>query len=171
MVPALGKYARIEWERRFLLAQLPAAVDALDYARIDDLYIAGTHLRLRVLRRPTGEWVTTKLGQKVADPAAPEDPRRRLMTSIYLPEAEGQALDGLPGLRTSKRRYRLAEQGRVFSVDAWEAPASAVGMLVAEVEATSLEDLEAIAEPPWALREVTSDPRYSGIALARGELR
>jgi CYTH domain-containing protein len=164
--PTKRPYARIELERRFLLERIPGRLDPADYERLDDLYVEGTHLRLRQARRPTGEWIMTKLGQKIVDPAAPDDPRRRLMTTIYLPEEEALALASLEGLRTTKRRYRMREQGSTFSIDVWETPAQ--GTILAEVEAASAEELERIAVPSWALREVTEDPRYTAIALASG---
>ena len=92
-----------------------------------------------------------------------DDPRLRSMTTIYLPEAEGEVFATLKGLRTTKRRYEVPEQGFTFCVDVWEKPVD----LVAEVEADSLDALAAIRCPVWAEREVTDDPRYSAIALAR----
>lgn len=164
--PTKRPYARLELERRFLLERLPAGVDPDDYERLDDLFVAGTHLRLRVLRRPSGEWIVTKLGQKIVDPEGPDDPRRRQMTTIYLPEGEGAVLASLPGLRTSKRRYKLREQGWTFCIDMWESPLGARGTMVAEVETPTIEELERLTVPTWALREVTDDGRYSAITLA-----
>lgn len=165
--PTKRPYARLELERRFLLAGLPAAVTSDDYEQLEDLFVDGTHLRLRVLRRPSGEWIVTKLGQKVVDPDDPDDPRRRRMTTIYLPESEGARLAALPGLRTIKRRYKLAEQGWTFCIDVWESPVGSRGTIVAEVETSTIAELERVAVPAWAVREVTDDPRYSAIALAR----
>lgn len=165
--PTKRPYARIERERRFLLDRLPPGVSPDDYERIDDLFIEGTHLRLRVVRRPTGEWLATKLGQKVVAPDAPDDPRQRQMTTIYLPEGEGAVLASLPGLRAMKRRHRLCEQGLTFAVDVWESPVGARGVILAEVEAASLEELDRVTLPTWAHREVTHEPELSAIALAR----
>jgi CYTH domain-containing protein len=142
-------------------------LDPDDYERLEDLFIEGTHLRLRIVRRPSGEWIVTKLGQKVVDPEAPHDPRRREMTTIYLPESEGAVLASLPGLRTTKRRYRMVEQGWTFCIDVWESPLHVRGTILAEVEAPSTEELELVTTPRWALREVTDDARYSAVALAR----
>lgn len=166
--PTRRPYARIERERRFLLERLPPGLDPDVFERIHDVFIEGTHLRLRRIRRPDGEWIIGKLGQKIVDPDAPTDPRCREMTTIYLPEAEAAAFAGLPGPSATKRRYKLPEQGWTFCIDIWETPASARGTIVAEVEAPSLAELERIAVPSWALREVTDDVRYSAITLARG---
>ena len=149
-----------------MLERLPPGVDPEDYERLDDLFVEGTHLRLRQVRRPDGAWITTKLGQKILDPAAPLDPRCRQMTTIYLPEEEAAALASLSGLRTTKRRYKLPEQGWTFCIDVWESPAAARGTILAEVEAPTIEELERVTVPSWALRDVTDDARYSAITLA-----
>lgn len=159
-------YARVELERRFLVERLPATLDRESYERLEDLFVEGAHLRLRRVRRPTGELIVAKLGHKIPDPDAPDDPRRRLMTTIYLPEHEAAALAALHGVRATKRRYKLTEQGATFSVDVWESPHAARGTIVAEVEAPTLEVLCRIETPSWALREVTSDPDFTAIALA-----
>lgn len=164
--PTKRKYARIERERRFLLSRLPASVDPDDYQRLRDCFVSGTHLRLRVVETPSGDVVIVKLGQKTLDPEAPEDPRRRLMTTIYLPDDEAMALS-LSGLRTTKRRYKLQEQGWTFCVDVWEEPAAARGVLLAEVECPTDGELDRIVVPSWAEREVTEDPRYSAFTLAQ----
>ena len=166
--PTKRPYARIERERRFLVEGLPDGVDPEDYERLDDLFVHGTHLRLRRVSRPNGEWIVTKLGQKILDPAAPDDPRCRQMTTIYLPEDEAVRLSSLPGLRTTKRRYKLPEQGWTFCIDVWELPTAAHGTMLAEVEAPSIAELERVTLPSWALREVTDDARYSAITLAGG---
>ena len=54
-----------------------------------------------------------------------------------------------------------AELGVVFE----RLPGNRV-VIVAEVEAPSLEALERVTVPAWALRDVTDDRRYSAIALA-----
>src|SRR5687767_9760109 len=98
--PSSPKYAHAELERRFLLDALPATVDPDDYVRLFDLYIDGTHLRLRHVHGADGQWITSKLGQKVVHPDAPGDPRQRQMTTIYLPRSEAEALAPLTGRRT-----------------------------------------------------------------------
>jgi CYTH domain-containing protein len=165
---ATSRYARIERERRFLVERLPEAVDPASYERLDDLYVQGTHLRLRRVSRPDGQVIVVKLGQKIVHPDAPHDPRCRQMTTIYLPPDEAAVLAALPGLRTTKRRYRLAEQGRTFCLDVWESPETARGTILAEVEAPSIAELERVRLPSWAAREVTDDPAYTAITLARG---
>lgn len=165
--PLTRGYARCERERRFVVETLPAAVDRDAFERLDDLYIDGTHVRLRLVHDPDGAFVIGKLGQKVPWPEAPDDPRLRSMTTLYLPATEAAVFAALPGLRTRKRRHKLREQGWTFCIDVYEAPAGAAGTMVAEVETDDLDALAAIVCPSWAVREVTDDPRFSAIALAR----
>ena len=52
------KYARVEIERRFLLAALPAELDPRSaYQTFEDRYFLGTSLRLRRVTSPSGEIV------------------------------------------------------------------------------------------------------------------
>ncbi len=164
--PLTRPYARIERERRFLLDQMPDHVDAHDYRRIIDLYIADSRLRLRRIEQPDGQLVLMKLGQKTRDPAAPADLRRRQMTTLYLQPGEERWLVQLPGRRSVKRRYQLPEQGWTFCIDVYEQPESAAGIMLCEVECDTDSQLETITTPIWAVREITQDPRYSGAALA-----
>lgn len=163
--PLKRGYSRIERERRFVLRTLPDAVAPDEYERLRDCFVTGTHLRMREVSLPSGDVLVVKLGQKIVDPTAPTDPRRRQMTTIYLDEVEAAALP-LTGLRACKRRYKLREQGRTFCIDVWEQPAAAAGVIVAEVECETDEELDAVECPAWALREVTEDPEFGAVALA-----
>ncbi|MCB9779645.1 MAG: hypothetical protein H6742_13860 [Alphaproteobacteria bacterium] len=164
--PTKRPYARIERERRFSLRALPDGVDPAFYERLRDTYIDGTQLRLRRVEAPDGSLVVVKLGQKRPDPARPDSPRHRQMTTFYLRPDDEAVLAALPGRKSVKRRYKLREQGWTFCIDVYEAPAAAVGILVAEVECDDDDSLDAIRRPAWAEREVTALPEYSGVALA-----
>lgn len=63
-VPAESNYARIEWERRFLLDHFPSEASATRIRRISDRYIEGTALRLRQQSDGEGQ-VVFKLTQKL----------------------------------------------------------------------------------------------------------
>ncbi|MEO0651703.1 MAG: hypothetical protein AAFZ65_13585 [Planctomycetota bacterium] len=161
--------ARIERERRFLLEHLPPAVDPGEFVRLRDHFLEGTHLRVRRVERPDGSEVVTKLGQKIPDPDAPDDPTRRSMTTIYLSSAETDRFTPqVGGPRSVKRRYTLVEGGATFAIDVWEAPAAVAGTVLAEVECDSDAELRAVPVPAWALREVTEDPAFGAVALASG---
>ncbi|TAK11365.1 MAG: hypothetical protein EPO32_12405 [Anaerolineae bacterium] len=156
-------YARIEEERRFLLAALPKDVPAdSPITRIHDRYINGTRLRLRRFESPSGEPVAFKLGQKFS---LGEDGVRTQMTTFYLDEAEYDTLAALPALTLTKRRHAYEYDGLVFSLDAFEGPLA--GLVLAELEARPGVDLPAVAVPAFAVREVTADPQFTGGRLVR----
>lgn len=78
----------------------------------------------------------------------------------------------LPGWPLRKRRYTVGHEGRNFSVDVFEGPLA--GLVVCEAEDQSPEAIRRRVFPPWASREITADPFFSGANLARltaGELK
>jgi CYTH domain-containing protein len=152
-----SKYARIERERRFLLAACPVELDASGYREIEDLYVAGTHLRLRRICRDSD--IEHKLTQKVMI-----DATRCSITTIYLDEREYTALTTLPGRKLQKRRYRYQDVATTFAIDVYGAGLS--GLTLAEVEAASDATLRAIAPPPFRHVEVTNRPEFRGDYLA-----
>src|SRR5450432_3909089 len=86
-----SKYARIERERRYLLADLPEGLSRADHhLQITDNYITGTRLRIRRVRDPrSNKWVV-KFTQKFAPD--PTDLSRTLITNIYLNAREADTL-------------------------------------------------------------------------------
>jgi len=157
------KYAWVERERRWLCGEIP--MDRVVRAEaITDLYVTGTQLRLREARPLSGGPPMRRLGRK-----ADVDAATRLITSIYLSEAEFALLADLPGAILRKTRHHLAPvEGVALSVDRFEGPLA--GLILAEAEFESAEALRAFPQPDFALREVTDDPRYGGGALARDGL-
>lgn len=66
-----------------------------------------------------------------------------------------------------KIRYRIGYGGRIWEVDEFDGDNS--GLILAEVE---LESSDAHVElPPWAGKEVTSDPRYYNASLSQSPYR
>ena len=164
--PHKRKYCRIERERRFQLHSLPPSVDPQQYDRLHDRYFIGSCLRLRRVVGVDGKLIALKLGQKLIDPAAPLDPTRRQMTTIYLHADEEVLFQSLPARKSVKRRYKLDEQGWTFAIDVYEAPQSAVGIIVCEVECDTDEQLASILKPEWACQEITKDLDFSGANIA-----
>jgi CYTH domain-containing protein len=164
------KYARIERERRFLVRELPAELLAADYQRILDCYIPGTRLRLRRIESPAGETLALKLTQKYpADEQAGAD---TVITNLYLNEVEYALLDVLDGLPLSKRRYAYQYSDYRYSIDIFEG--QLLGLILCEVEAESSKRLAAVPAPPFAIREVTDDPFFTGgnlVNVTNGEIR
>jgi CYTH domain-containing protein len=156
------KYERVERERRFLLERLPEGLDLkADHAQITDNYITGTRLRLRKSRWvSTNEW-TLKLTQKYTP--APPDFSRTLITSIYLNEYEYETLSVFEGNELRKNRYPFEHEGRKYAIDVFLGPLR--GLILAETDFDTDEELEAFAPPPFAFLEVTRDEMFTGARL------
>jgi CYTH domain-containing protein len=156
------KYERVERERRFLLREPPEGFDLrADHAQITDNYITGTRLRLRKVRRvSTNEW-TLKLTQKHAP--RPPDFSRTLITSIYLNEYEYEVFSVFEGNELRKNRYPFEHEGRRYSVDVFLGPLR--GLILAETDFETDDEMEAFAPPAFASLEVTRDEMFTGARL------
>ena len=165
------KYERVERERRFLLRALPPGLQVTDaHAQITDNYITGTRLRLRKVRWPaTNEW-TLKLTQKHAP--QPPDFSRTLITSIYLNEYEYETLSVFEANELRKNRYPYEHEGRKYSVDVFLGDLR--GLILAETDFDTDEEMDAFPLPQFAVREVTREELFTGgrlVHLTSDELR
>ncbi|MEV6702597.1 hypothetical protein AB0M68_36625 [Streptomyces sp. NPDC051453] len=88
-----GKYARVERERRFLLAEPPAPSAVTIIRVINDRYVTGTRLRLRRADFSDGR-CELKLTQKVPIPQS--GAIQGLITNTYLSPAEYNVIASLP---------------------------------------------------------------------------
>jgi CYTH domain-containing protein len=158
-----NKYAKLERERRFLLAPTALPVLSDSFARYEDLYLAGTRVRLRRMTEEPEGRVLYKLTQKREE----RDPRVRRITTLYLSEAEHRVFDALPGARLAKRRHRAAGGGLEWGVDVFEG--ALAGLVLAEREFDSEAELHAAPAPAFAALEVTDDRAFSGGALANAD--
>ncbi|RKE17037.1 hypothetical protein [Streptomyces sp. TLI_171] len=162
--PEPGKYARVERERRFLLARAPEPAAVTVARRITDRYVSGTRLRLRRMERlDTGE-CTYKLTQKIPAPPGEPGAAQGLITNLYLSGAEyGLLLATLPGPELVKTRLSVAP----FGVDVFEGPLR--GLVLAEAEFDTAEAAETFVPPADTVAELTSDPRFTGGSLVRAD--
>jgi CYTH domain-containing protein len=143
----VSRYARLEDERRFVVAALPDG--AASPRLIEDRYVTGTRLRVR---RVTDERGTVcKLGQKVH--AGADRATAVWHTTMYLDDAEFAALAHLEGSALAKRRWSLPGGG---CADEFLGPLA--GLVMVEGE-------RPFDAPPSSV-EVTDDGRYNGGALA-----
>ena len=149
LAPQAGKYARYELERRWLVERLPQGADA--GSRIVDRYIEGTRLRLRHAEPPHEQF---KLSQKEAP--APPDYALTVITTIYLTPEEYAVFAALPARVLRKRRHHF---GR-YSIDVFEGELA--GLVLAETEFPSEEEMRAHPPPDFAVRDVSDDVRYTG---------
>jgi CYTH domain-containing protein len=160
----LGKYSRIERERRFLLTELPVPRNS-PHTQIWDNYLLGTNLRLRKTRVPERDEYTLKLTKK--QPLAPNDFSRCRITNTYLAADEYNRLAPLfaTGREIRKNRYPFEFEGKKYGVDFFLGPLW--GLILAEIEFSTDEEAESFAPPPFAAREVTQEVDFSGGRLCR----
>lgn len=159
-----SKYARVERERRYLLADLPEGLTRADHhLQITDNYITGTRLRIRKVRDPrTNKWVV-KFTQKFA--ANPADLSRTMITNTYLNATEADTLAIFEANEIRKNRYPFEFAGRQFSVDMFLG--DLFGLVLAETSFETDEELDAFAKPPFALADVTNNEIFSGGKLSQ----
>ena len=97
-----------------------------------------------------------KLGQKI-----PSGPDAVQLTNAYLSPDEYAVFAALPALELRKRRRFLTYDGRRFAIDEF----TDRDLILAETELAA--DEPHLPMPPFADRDVTGDPAFTGGALAR----
>jgi CYTH domain-containing protein len=158
----MHKYARIERERRFLLQELPEGLTrASRHVQIWDNYITRTRLRLRRMRVPETKGQTWKLTQKYAPD--PQDFSHTVITNIYLSPYEYEVLSVFEGNELRKNRYRFEAEDRAFAIDVFLG--ALWGLILAETEFETDEEMRALALPSFAVAEVTNDEMFTGARL------
>jgi CYTH domain-containing protein len=151
-----SKYARVEWERRFLLSSFPGGETVTRIRRICDRYIDGTTLRLRQQSDGDGQTVF-KLTQKL--PGGTARGQQGLITSIYLNREEFDVLATLPAKKLTKVRHSVPP----FGIDVFEGELQ--GLVLAEAEFNSGAEASALALPSFIVAEVSDDRRFTGGSL------
>ena len=151
------KYAAIEIERRWIAgAEAVRLVEGSAYCEIEDLYVAGTSMRLRAVRSLDQQPVF-KLCKKYGKP---KDGFSEAITNLYLSETEHRLLAArLHGNRACKRRYALAGG----ALDVYADPAQTV---VFEMEFGSEAEAAAYSPPSFVAQEVTHAQAFSGAGIA-----
>jgi CYTH domain-containing protein len=155
--PGEGRYAQLEQEQRWRLAEPPLGLE--DRREIIDLYLSGMTLRLRAVKSESG--VVYKLTQKVR--ANPADPEIVKITNIYLSAGEYESLQNLPATKIRKFRYLHSSNQRQFAIDVFADRHE--GLVLAELE-LGVKDRR-VAMPSFAIDDVSNDDRFSGGTLAQ----
>lgn len=110
-----------------------------------------------------GGEIVFKLGQKHVP--SPPDFSRMTITNIYLSPGEYAVLAELEARELHKLRHSIEHDDRIFSVDVFQAHLT--GLVLAEVGFETPAEMEqTFALPPWVIREVSDDIRFTGGALA-----
>jgi hypothetical protein len=136
----------LEDEQRYVVTALPAAACAPRL--VEDRYLTGTRLRLRVVTDDAGS--TRKLGHKVPVDAA--RPSVVWHTTCYLDEREFATLAVLDAASLAKRRWSLAD--------------GVADEFLGALRGLVLLEGARPFRPPVPAVEVTDDSRFCGGALA-----
>lgn len=157
------KYARIEYERRFLVdPTLGWQRNVKPYSKLfEDRYLACGRLRLRRLEDSDTGRVAFKLTKKFESDSMFAQP----VVSVWLSLPEYEALARLPGCGLTKRRYYEECDGLVFSIDVFHGELD--GLILCETESESLDALCAACFPQYARWDVTEDRFFTGGSLCR----
>lgn len=154
------KYARREREHRFLLDRAPKPAEGAEALQLEDRYLTGTRLRLRLVRR-AGREPAYKLGQKIQ--VEPDHPSTVAHTTLYLDRREYETLHRLAGTTLRKTRTLHPWDGLTLAVDVFAGELE--GLVLAEVDVGEAAGASGALPLPAGL-EVTDDERFTGAALA-----
>ena len=148
------KYAVVERERRYLVANLPGGVTGTK--EIVDRYVVGTRLRLREVRGDDGA-VVRKIGHKVR---LTEGPGEIACTNFYLDDEEWAVLAALPARTLRKKRHMVSRDGWLVAIDE-----HVDGTLVAESDDG---DEPSDQVPDWldVVSDVSDDEAWTGGEIA-----
>ena len=171
MPDAFGRYAKREYERRWLLPALPGGLDPeRPWALITDHYLDGTRFRVRErLAINTGD-VVWKLTHKFPERDGAND--RVVITNNYLMRDEYDRFRRLPGRAVVKNRWLLEHEGAQYGIDVFLH--ALTGLIIAEREFATHDALLASPAPPFDGVDVTDRTEFTGGALAGrsfGDLR
>jgi CYTH domain-containing protein len=148
--------AGVEIERKFLVEDLPADLDADESRPLRQGYVAlDGDTEVRVRDDAGTWWLTVKHGGGL----------QRVEEEVRLDARQGEALWSLTeGRRIEKVRHRMACGGAVLEVDVYAGDLR--GLVVAEAEFDDEAAAASWAGPWWLGREVTDDGAYKNRALA-----
>lgn len=160
----IGKYACLEVECRYLLSKVPDGLpDNPKGWLITDRYIPNTHLRLRHMQSLSGDEVVYKLTQKYR--SENQSAYETTITNVYLTKAEYNTFEALEANIIKKKRYAYPLQNHSLSIDVFEGPHQ--GLILAEMELEDRAEAGRLDLPSFVLKDVTTDPFFTGGSLAR----
>ena len=146
-----------EIEKKYLVTRIPPGIGSSGGTFIEQGYLAvsadGTEIRLR--KKANRYFQTVKKGSGLV----------RTEVEIELAEAQFTALWPLTaGKRLSKYRHEVPIGLHVCELDVFCGPLK--GLVLAEVEFSSIEDSRQFAPPDWFGADVTGDGRFKNRHLA-----
>lgn len=165
----MNKNLEIKFERRFLLADLPAPLTrASEHLQFFDNYLTNTRLLLRRVRTPqTKEWQRFFI-QKYQ--SAPPDSARVAVSEIELNEAEYEVLAVFEANELRYNRYFFAlETGEKIAVDMF-LNRKLWNLITATIEFTNENEIKNFLAPDFFLREITHEELFSPLRLINADL-
>lgn len=145
-----------ELERTYLAKGLPKDLVNFPSKEMLDIYLPSTsdHPKLRIRRRGDVFEITKK------SPVVEGDASRQIEQTIPLLREEYEELCLVPGMRVAKTRYLYKENGVDFEVDVFGDELA--GLVLVDVEFTSVEEKNAFSIPSFCLAEVTQEQFTAG---------
>lgn len=137
----------MEIERKFLVKQIPD-LTGLDYHEIEQCYLNVSPV-VRI-RKKDSQYILTYKGKGLM---AREELEADLNAESYFHLRE--KIDGNP---ITKRRYLIPYDKYTIEMDIFSGHMD--GLVLAEVEFSSVQEAEDFVPPTWFGRDVTQDPRY-----------
>lgn len=152
--------ADMEYERKYLLREVPPAVATHTPLVLEQGYLPGDRIQERIRRQqgPAGTTClrTLKAGRGVSRIEIEEEITDQLFEQLWPVTA---------GRRVQKRRYRIPAGTLVWEIDVFDDR----DLVLAEVELPSPDVVPSLPDwlAPSVVREVTEEPAYLNIKLAR----
>lgn len=150
----------MEIERKYLLSATPPRVVGMAFATLEQGYVPGEHLHERVRRKITDTGIThlrtVKLGSGLARIEVEEVCDQRVFAKLWSLTV---------GRRVRKQRFTVPEGELHWEIDVFLDRE----LVLAEIELPSADAV--VDVPPWlapyVVREVTDDPAYLNLRLAK----
>jgi len=145
-----------EIELTYLLKGLPPGIENASKREMLDIYIpaAAEHPTLRIRRSGDKCEITKK------EPIHGNDSSHQLETTIPLSKEEFEEFNQLSGKRVRKTRYDYYENGIHYEIDVFRDDLA--GLVLVDVEFSSLEEKKIFIPPEWCLVEVTQEKFLAG---------
>ena len=155
---AVGSIAgfREEIERKFFVAKLPPDIENYPQQAIEQGYLLITEKDAEVRLRRAGD--SFILAVKGGGDMVRSEGEIEIDASLF-----GELSPATLGRRLKKVRYRIPYGDLTIEVDIYGGKLE--GLILAEVEFSSVEESSRFVPPPWFGREVTADKRYKAREL------
>lgn len=145
-----------ELERTYLAKEFPENLALFPAEEIVDVYLPSisVHPVLRIRRHGDIYEITKKR------PISRSDSSRQIEETISLDKDEYKELITLRGKRLIKTRYYYKQNGVDFEIDVFQE--SLTGLVLVDVEFSSVEERNNFVKPPFCLADVTQENFIAG---------